>query len=395
MVLRYLPKSSQPTRQRAALSVMLKMVLAVFIAEAMVMVLLMGLPKLPDIVEVFADATLLSVLVAPAMYLLVYKPLYEEIVQRATIESELRNFQEVLKQNAAELEETVLKLQQMPQLIQAEKMTSLERLVAGIAHEINNPITFVQNNLVHVEGYAQDLVDTVKLYRERYPAPDEQIQEWTELIDLDFLKKDLADTIKSIKGGTERVTNIVLALRDFSRLDEADLKVVDIHSGLDSTLLILQHSLHSPLSGSTIQVLKTYGTLSKITCFPRQLNQVFLNLLTNSIDAIKLAYAKGQYSQPGNTAGCITIGTSMVDDQWIKIIIADNGAGIVEKFQKKIFDPFFTTKPIGKGTGMGLSISYQIVVEQHNGRLEYYSKENEGSEFVIYLPVENILEKSR
>jgi two-component system, NtrC family, sensor kinase len=389
--LRHWFKSFQIARQQSALRVMLKMVLAVFVAEAVVMLLLIGFPKLPEMVEVFADATLLSILVAPAVYWLVYKPLHQEIFQRTQIERELRSFQEVLKLKAAELEETVIKLKQTPQLIQSEKMTSLERLAAGIAHEVNNPITFVQNNLVHVEGYTQDLLNTVKLYQSLYPKPDQQIQEWTELIDLDFLQKDLSNTIKSIKGGTERVTKIVLALRDFSRLDEADLKEVDVRSGLDSTLLILQHSLQPSLEIPAIQVVTDYGVLPQVACFPRHLNQVFLNLLTNSIDAIKLAYAKGQYAQMEGKVGCITIRTSTVDTQSIKITIADNGVGIPKQFQKKVFDPFFTTKPIGKGTGMGLSISYQVVVEQHHGKLECFSKENEGSEFVISLPIKSDL----
>ncbi len=391
MLLRYWPQSKQNNWRVAALSVMFKMVLAVFVAEAIVMALLMGLPKLPDVVEVFADATLLSILVAPAMYLFVYRPLHKEIFQRIQIEAELRNFQGVLKQKAVELEETVIKLQQTPELIQSEKMVSLERLVAGIAHEINNPITFVHNNLVHVEGYAQDLIETVKLYQESYPNHSDKIQDWEELADLSFVQKDLARTIESIKVGTQRVTDIVLALRDFSRLDESDSKTVDIHSGLDSTLLILQHRLQGVLNTLSIGVIKDYDTLPQVACFPRQLNQVFLNLLTNSIDAIELACAQGQYHHTIDKGGCITISTSLVNSQSIKIVIRDNGAGIPAKIQKKIFDPFFTTKPIGKGTGIGLSISYQIIVGQHRGRLECHSEEGRGSEFAIYLPLQDCL----
>ncbi|MGB3292141.1 MAG: ATP-binding protein [Phormidesmis sp.] len=383
----YLSGSFQSPRRKNAFGVMLKMALAVFVAEAVVMVLLMGLPPIPDLVEVFADATILSVLIAPALYLFVYKPLYEEIFQRAQIDIELRKSQETLQKKAAELEETVAKLQQMPQLIQAEKMSSLEGLVAGIAHEINNPATFIYGNLVHVEEYMQDLLDIVKLYQEHCSNPSAEIKKVTKSVDLNFLQKDLSSMLTSIRSGTERVSQIVSALRDFSRLDESDLKTADVHSGLESTLLLLQHRLIATPVRSEIELFKDYGQLPQIECFPRQLNQVFLNILTNAVDAIELASERRQYAQQKRLYGRITIRTAAVDTQWIKIVIKDNGAGIPAQTQGKIFDPFFTTKPIGCGTGMGLSISYQIVVGQHDGKLDCHSTEGEGTEFVIQLPL--------
>lgn len=383
----YFPNPLQSPQRKNVFDIMLKMAVAVFVAEAIVMLLLMGLPPMPDLIEVFVDATILSVLIAPALYLFVYKPLHEEILQRAQIDTELRKSQEILQRKAAELEETVAKLQTMPQLIQAEKMSSLEGLVAGIAHEINNPTTFIHSNLVHVEGYMQDLLNIINLYQEHCSNPNAEIKEMTESVDLNFLQKDLSSTLTSIRGGTERVGKIVLALRDFSRLHESDLKTVDIHSGLDSTLLLLQHRLAATPVGSEIELFKDYGQLAQIECFPKQLNQVFLNILANAIDAISLDSERQQCTQQKRPGGCITIRTAAINSQWIKIVIKDNGVGIPTEVQRKIFDPFFTTKPVGRGTGMGLSISYQIVAGQHGGKLDCHSKEGEGAKFVIQLPL--------
>ena len=261
------------------------------------------------------------------------------------------------------------------QLIQTEKMSSLGQMVAGIAHEINNPVSFIYGNIECASGYIQDLVDLVNLYQQEYPEPTRIITKTIEDIDFNFITDDLSKLLSSMKIGSERIREIVLSLRNFSRLDEADMKEVDIHEGIENTLLILNHRLKLG-----IEVIKNYGKLPLLECYPAQLNQVFMNLLNNATDALL------DYSAKTNKQ--ITINTSIVNNIWLKIGMADNGPGIPAEIISKLFDPFFTTKPVGKGTGLGLSISYQII-EKHNGKIEINSEVGQGTEFIINLPIKN------
>jgi len=273
------------------------------------------------------------------------------------------------------------------QLVQAEKMSSLGQLVAGVAHEINNPVNFICGNLDYVREYAQDLLSLVQLYEKHYPTPVPEIQNKAEEVDLEFLQNDLIKTLDSMKMGTDRIRQIVLSLRNFSRLDESEFKAVDIHEGIDSTLLILQHRLKALSDRPEIQLIKDYGDLPHIECYPGQLNQVLMNVLVNAIDALDEANAKRTAQEIQAQPNQITIRTIAIDVQWVEIAIADNGSGMSESVQQSIFNPFFTTKPIGKGTGMGMSISYQIITEKHGGKLKCFSKPGSGTEFAIQIPI--------
>ncbi|MEG5039348.1 MULTISPECIES: AAA family ATPase [unclassified Microcoleus] len=263
------------------------------------------------------------------------------------------------------------------QLIQSEKMSSLGQVVGGIAHEINNPINFIYGNLYYTNEYAENLLHLLRLYQKTYPNPVREIVNETEQIDLDFLMNDFTKMIDSMRVGAARVRDIVLSLRNFSRLDESDRKWVNIHEGIDSTLMILDHKLLN------IQVIKEYGNLPLVNCYPGEINQVFMNVLTNAIDAF--CGERGSEVDSKHTP-TIQICTEVAEGNQVAIRIVDNGVGMNSEVLGKIFDPFFTTKPVGKGTGLGLSISYQIVVEQHGGKLICKSEPGEGSEFTILLP---------
>ena len=277
------------------------------------------------------------------------------------------------------------------QLVQAEKMSSLGQLVAGVAHEINNPINFIHGNLSHVREYAQDLLSLMQLYEKHYPTPAPEIQAEAEAVDLEFLQDDLIKTLDSMKMGTDRICQIVLSLRNFSRLDESEFKAVDIHEGIDSTLLILQHRLKARSDRPEVQLIRDYGDLPQVECYPGPLNQVLMNILSNAIDALDEVNPKRTYQEIQANPNQITIRTIAIDSQWAEIAIADNGSGIPEAIQQRIFNPFFTTKPVGKGTGMGMSISYQIITEKHSGQLKCFSKPGAGSEFVIQIPIRQVV----
>lgn len=273
------------------------------------------------------------------------------------------------------------------QLFQAEKMSSLGQLVAGVAHEINNPVNFIYGNLTYTNEYTQAILNLVKLYQQHYRDPHPEIQEKIDEIDLDFLIDDLPKMLSSMKVGTERIRQIVLSLRSFSRLDEAEMKPVDIHEGIDSTLLILQNRLKPKPDSPGIQVIKNYGNLPLVECYAGQLNQVLMNLLTNAIDALDASLNPHSPQKLPAKPACIQITTAQSDNNRIKISIADNGSGMTKAVQEQLFNPFFTTKPVGKGTGLGLSISYQVVVDKHGGSLTYHSEPGNGTEFVIEIPI--------
>ncbi|WP_265273734.1 ATP-binding protein [Nostoc sp. KVJ3] len=269
--------------------------------------------------------------------------------------------------------------QNYTRLIQNEKMAALGQLVAGIAHEINNPVNFIAGNLVHAIEYSQNILSLLKLYQEFYPEPEAEIKTAIAQVELDFLTTDLPRLLTSMEVGTKRIKQIILSLRNFSRLDESEKKLVDIHEGIDSTLVILQSRLQNYKFGENINIIKEYGDLPQVECYAGLLNQVFMNILANAIDALEESL-----KHKGN----ICIRTKVTDENQVIIRISDNGPGIPESLQKQLFDPFFTTKPVGKGTGLGLSISYQIVVEKHGGQLECISTFGKGTEFIIKIPVE-------
>ena len=295
------------------------------------------------------------------------------------------------------------------QMVQSEKMSSLGQLVAGVAHEINNPVNFIHGNLIHVRDYADNLLNFVQLYQKHYPQPVSEIEAEAGEIDLEFLQEDLPKLLQSMEIGTDRIRQIVLSLRNFSRLDEFEGKAVNIHEGIDSTLMILQHRLKAKPERPEIKVIRDYGCLPPIECYAGQLNQVFMNILVNAIDALeesscwkddaletanfpeaKSSLKTGKFKpsqQFPKNSGCIIIGTAVVDDQWVQITITDNGPGMTEEIRRQIFNPFFTTKSIGKGTGMGMSISQQIITEKHGGTLDCTSVPGEGTKFVIQIPI--------
>jgi PAS domain S-box-containing protein len=296
---------------------------------------------------------------------------------------------------AKQLTEALQHLKQtQSQLIQTEKMSSLGQLVAGVAHEINNPVNFISGNLIYADDYIQDLLELLHLYQKSYPEPVESIQQQIKELDVEFMTEDLLKLLASMKMGADRIRQIVLSLRNFSRLDEAEMKPVDIHEGIDNTLLILQNRFKPTNSHQGIEVIKKYGELPLVECYAGQLNQVFMNVLTNAIDALE------EQPQPGRitietellTADSaaalelLNLGQTSTTSQ-ILIRIKDNGPGMDETVKGHLFDPFFTTKPVGKGTGLGLSISYQIVVEKHGGMLNCFSEPGQGSEFWIQIPI--------
>ncbi len=301
--------------------------------------------------------------------------------QSCIAETEARSQAAQLKHTLHELQETQTKL------IHTEKMSSLGQLVAGIAHEINNPVNFIYGNLYHANKYTQQLLELLKLYQLNYPYPQNEINIATKAIDLDFLVEDLPKIIDSMQIGADRIRSIVLSLRNFSRLDEANNKPVDLHEGIDNTLLILQHRLNSNGHLTAIEVIKDYGQLPQIECYAGQINQVFMNVLSNAIDALEEQRTTEQ-RHSHLASPTIRIYTQVsTNNSYLLIRITDNGPGMTEDVRKHIFDPFFTTKSVGKGTGLGLAISYQIVVENHNGVMECVSEPGKGTEFWIEIPI--------
>jgi len=286
------------------------------------------------------------------------------------------------------------------QLIQTEKMSSLGQLVAGIAHEINNPANFIYGNIAPTHNYVQDLFSLISLYEKYYPHTIPEIHAYAEEIDVDFIKEDLPKILSSIKMGSDRIRKIVLSLRNFSRLGEAEIKEVDIHEGINSTIVILQNRLKAKTNCPAIEVIKEYGDLPKVECYAAQMNQVFMHILTNAIDTLEQSMVSCQGVIPVRTLGVsgkttnneqkekpqIRISTKLVDNNQVMIRFSDNGCGMTEEVKEKMFDPFFTTKPIGSGAGLGMSISYQII-DKHRGQMKCISAPFQGTEFIIQIPI--------
>jgi PAS domain S-box-containing protein len=325
--------------------------------------------------------------------------LKREIKQRTVTEAALRKSKARLRDKTRLLEATLQELQMtQAHLIQQEKMSSLGQLVAGVAHEINNPVSFIYCNIEFANRYSQDLMNLLQLYTKYYSQPEPEIQSLIDAIDLDFVMEDMPKMLSSMKIGAERIQQIVLSLKNFSRHDQVEKKFINIHEGIDSTLLILQNRLKSSSGHPGIKVIKEYGDIPAVECFGGQLNQVFMNILSNAIDALEeqgiggwgLGIRKLSPSPIPNHQSpipMIRICTQVKDNGYVVIRIADNGLGMSEQVCRSLFDPFFTTKPPGKGTGLGLWISYEIVVQRHGGKLTCISEPGKGAEFVIEIPI--------
>lgn len=328
-----------------------------------------------------------------------------DITERKQTEATLLRSEQREREKSQQLKQTLSQLKSaQAQLIQSEKMSSIGQIVAGVAHEINNPVSFIYSNITPANRYARDLLDLISIYKQYYPEPVSEVVEQIQEMDLDFIAEDFPKILDSMQEGAKRIKQIVLSLRNFSRLDEKDLKVVDIHQGIESSLVFLQHRLKALRKCGEIQVIKQYGDLPMIQCYPAQLNQVFMNLLLNAIDACEESLVIGNASVTNripsvtNDSGqicdkhpLIRISTEVDRHNQIVVRIADNGSGISAEVQNRMFDPFFTTKPVGSGTGLGLSISYQIVKERHGGELRCHSEVGNGTEFAIELPMDQKL----
>ncbi|MEH2192888.1 MAG: GAF domain-containing protein [Nostoc sp.] len=328
-------------------------------------------------------------------------------IQQAQLYEQTHNAETEARNQAAQLEHTLHKLQEMQtRLVQTEKMSGLGQLVAGIAHEINNPVNFIYGNLCHASDYIGQLLEILRLYQLHYPDPHSKIRAAIASTDFEFLVEDLPKIVTSMQAGSDRIRSIVLSLRNFSRLDEAENKRVDLHEGIDNTLLILQSQLRSKDEFPGIQVIKDYGNIPTVECYAGQMNQVFMNIFSNAIDALQMGNGelgmgagdwgivnknnedkkdKKDKSSPMPTIHIST--TISTDNSRLLIRISDNGPGMTLEVKKRIFDPFYTTKPVGKGTGLGLAISYQIIVEKHGGIMECISEPGKGTEFWIEIPV--------
>lgn len=297
----------------------------------------------------------------------------EELLARVRVGLRSRQLTEQLRQALRQLQQT------QAQLVQTEKMASLWQLVAGLAHELNNPVTFIYSNLSYVERYTQDLIELLNLYQGITPNPPANVTDKIETVDLNFLIDDLPKVLSSMRRGTERIQKMVLSLQRFSRQNYSGLQSVDLHQELENTLLMLHYRLQSNQPEQNIEVVKNYGNLPLVKCYADQLNQVFLNILNNAIDAIR--------EESLTISPRIRLSTEKLNSNRVVIHIANNGSPIPSEIKARIFDPFFTTKPIGTGTGLGLAISYQIIVGQHKGSLECISEPGQDTEFRIELPI--------
>jgi two-component system, NtrC family, sensor kinase len=311
-----------------------------------------------------------------------------DITERKKSEEALQKSEAQSREQTTKLEAALKELKNThSQLVQSEKLSSLGLLIAGVAHEINNPVSFIYGNLVHLKNYTQDLLKLLELYEHHYPDPVAEIKAEQETIELDFLSKDLPQILSSMNVGVERISQIVKSLRNFSRNDNLEMKPVNLHEGIDSTLLILNHRLKGNGETHPIQVVKEYGDLPPVECFSGPINQVFMNILSNAIDALNDWNGNRSFQEIRDHPNLINISTNIDDRNFAEIKITDSGSGMNDEVKEQIFDTFFTTKPIGKGTGMGLSISYQIIVEKHKGELDCISELGKGTEFIIRIPI--------
>ncbi|MEA5595032.1 sensor histidine kinase [Rivularia sp. UHCC 0363] len=334
------------------------------------------------------------VLLIPA-WLIVLRLLNEYFKQRQLAQNELQKTNQELEirvqartqelnDKNIQIQETFKQLQDTQiQLIHTEKMSGLGQLVGGVAHEINNPVTFIDGNITFAKQYAQNLLNLLELYQKHFPDPPMEIQDEIKGVDLNFIKEDIFKLHDSMEVGTQRIRDIVLSLRNFSRLDEADFKQVDIHQGIDSTLMILQNRFNIKTDVPEIAIIKEYNQLPLIECYPSQLNQALINIFSNAVDALETQID----NQNQSFVPQIRISTELSGNNQAIIRIADNGCGITQKVHSKLFDPFFTTKPVGYGTGLGLSIAYKIIVSKHNGKLSCSSELGKGTEFIIEIPI--------
>jgi signal transduction histidine kinase len=323
--------------------------------------------------------------------------LKQEAEKRKVVESDLQKLTQVLEQRVdertTELTQALHQLKQaQTQLVQDEKLATLGQLVAGVAHEINNPINFIHGNITHIKQYAQDLLEFLNLCQTQFSEPVPALQQKAEEIELEFLLKDLPKILSSMQIGTERIREIVQSLRVFSRHDEAEVKQVNIHDGIDSTLLILNSRLKGMYDLPAVEIIKEYGELPLVECYAGQLNQVFMNVIGNAIDALEETTELPSSNLPQTPTirirtACVAPTLDIPDDR-VAIWIDDNGPGISETILQRIFDPFFTTKPAGKGTGLGMSISHQIITEKHKGKLQCFSTPGKGTSFMIEIPIQ-------
>lgn len=302
------------------------------------------------------------------------------ISRRKQAEKEIEQQKQELEQALEQLKST------QSQLIQTEKISQLGQLVAGVAHEVNNPVSFISGNLAHAKEYIEDLIKLVNSYRVEFPCPGDAIEEQIEEIDLEYLLEDLPKIVSSMKLGTDRIKDIMLSLRNYSRTSSDEKKAVNLHEGIDTTLMILSHRLKAKPERPAIEIVKNYSDLPLVECYYGQINQVLMNLLSNAIDSLEESNEGKSYQEVSQSPNIITI-TTAADYEWATIIIADNGTGIPTQIKEKLFDAFFTTKVEGKGTGLGLSISYQIITEKHGGTLECISSPGDGAKFIIRIPV--------
>ncbi|OUL20881.1 response regulator [Nostoc sp. 106C] len=306
-----------------------------------------------------------------------------------TLGQELEHKNTLLEQKFAEANQAYDDLKQLQiKLVQGEKLSSLGQMFAGISHEINNPVDFIYGNLIHANEYTQEMLHLLHLYQEEYPTPTPRIQAELELTDIEFIDNDLLNLLKSMNFGARRIREIVKSMQIFSHVDEVRLAEIDIHECIDGTLTILNHRLKAQPEHPEIEVVKDYNLFQLVECYVGQINQVFMNIIANAIDALDEYNQQRSLEDIKQNPSLIKIRTMMIEDDWVAIYIADNGPGMCEEVKAKLFNPFFTTKAIGKGTGLGLSISYQIVVEKHGGSIECQSTPGKGTEFAIKIPVQ-------
>ncbi|MDY7005911.1 MAG: ATP-binding protein [Cyanobacteriota bacterium] len=293
-----------------------------------------------------------------------------------------------LEKAIAEQQKTLEELQTThAQLLHTEKMSSLGQMVAGVAHEINNPINYIRGNITPAQEYIQDILELLDMYQQEFPHPTQKIKIKIAEIDLDFMKKDLNEIIRSMEIGTERIYEIIKSMRNFSRFEKAEFKQIDVHEAINSTLMLLDNRIKATTSSPEIRVIKEYQELPLVDFYAGQLHQVLMNILSNAIDALDEYNEQRTPEEVRKNPSKIKVGTKILNKKWVVISIADNGLGMPEEVSKKLFDSFFTTKSSGKGTGLGLSISYQIIVEKHGGKLLCYSQPGKGAEFIIQIPI--------